>query len=310
MEVLQHKALNWETLITVAAEERAWSIFDEAEANGIASDPLLLHASFYAERLDLDSSALGDAYLAIRPFYEEMEEDVIILDHTSDYWPKSVGVIAYCPRFLFVKGNLDLLAVPMASVIGTRTPSSEGRDRAAKSVRSLARAGFVTLGGLSSGIEAAAHRAALGGGYPTVAVIATAHSSFYPLSHMDLQEEIARVGAVVSRFGPAAKSEKIHLLLRNRLMGRMAHVLVVIEDRDGGTAVRQATWAHQNGKPIIFYRQSLEDTTLKWPQRFAKNLRVGTIKREQDLGRVALSLAGLRTEKSKDESQRDQLDLF
>lgn len=310
MEALQHKALNWEALLTLAAEERAWTVFDEAEERGIASDPLLLHASFYAERLDLDSSALGDAYLASRPFYEEMDSEVVILDWASAHWPEGIGIGSYCPRFLFVKGNLALLGEPMASVLGTRTPSAEGRERAVKSVRSLARSGFVTLGGLSSGIEAAAHRAALNSGEPTVALIATPHNTFYPLSHMDLQLDIAKRGAVVSQFGPAAKNEKVHLLLRNRLMSAMARVLVIVEDRDGGTAVSQATWAHQSGKPIILYHQSSEDESLKWPQRFAKSERVRVVKRPQDLGRVALRLAGLQSKKPKDESPLSQLSLF
>lgn len=310
MDDLKHTALNWETLLTLVDEQRAWAIFDEAEAAGIARDPLLLHASFYAGRLALDSSSLGDAYLAIRPLYEEMDREIVILGHTSAHWPKGMEGGPYCPRFLFARGNLDLLSSPLASVIGTRTPSSEGRERTSKSVRSLARAGFVTLGGLGSGIEAAAHRAALDGGYPTVAVIATAHGSYYPPSNMDLQEEIAKAGAVVSRFGPAAKSEKIHLLLRNRLMGSMARVVVVIEDRDGGTAVRQATWAHQNGKPVILYHASAEDPQLRWPERFATSERARTIKREQDLGRVALRLSGLQANKPRDRSQLDQLDLF
>ncbi len=307
MDDVQHKALNWETLLAVAAEERAWPLFDEAEGAGIASDPLLLHATFYAERLALDSSTLGDAYLSLRPYYEDMDETIVILDRESEQWPRLIGEGSYRPRFLYAQGNTKLLAQPMALVIGTRTPTTEGRDRAAKSARALAKAGFVVLAGLSGGIEAAAHRSALGDGAPTIAVIATGHNAFYPLSHMELQQEIADRGLVVSRFSPASKNEKVHLLLRNRMMSAMSAVVVVVEDRDGGTAVRQASWAQQIGKPIILFRQSLEDPVLSWPGRFEK---VSAVKRPQDLGRVAKRLAGLKSEVKKDESTLAQLDLF
>ncbi len=307
MNDIQHKALNWETLLAVTDEERAWPLFDEAQALGLTSDPLLLHSAFYAERLGLDSSVLGDAYLALRPFYEGMDETIVTLDAESEHWPRLITTGSYRLRYLYAQGDTTLLSSPMASVIGTRTPTLEGRQCAAKSARSLIKAGFVVLGGLSGGIEAAAHRSALNEGAPTVAVIATTHNAFYPLSHMELQQEIAERGLVVSRFGPAAKNEKVHLLLRNRLMSAISSVVVVVEDRDGGTAVRQATWARKIGKPIILFRHSLEDPALNWPDQFETG---SVVKRAQDLGRVAKRLAGLRSEGKKDESTLAQLDLF
>ncbi len=307
MNDIRHKALNWETLLAVCDEERAWPLFDEADELGLTGDPLLLHSAFYAERLGLDSSTLGDAYLAIRPFYEEMDESIVILDEQSEHWPRLITGNSYRCRYLYAQGNTALLRAPMASVIGTRTPSAEGRECAARSARSLAKAGFVVLGGVSEGIEAAAHRSALHEGAPTIAVIATTHNAFYPLSHMELQQEIARRALVVSRFGPAAKNEKVHLLLRNRLMSAISSVVVVVEDRDGGTAVRQATWARKIGKPIILFRHSLDDPALRWPGEFGK---VSVVKRPQDLARVAKRLAGVKDEVRKDESTLAQLNLF
>lgn len=307
MNDIQHQALNWETLLAVADEDLAWPLFDEAHALGLTSDPLLLHSAFYAERLGLDSSLLGDAYLALRPFYEEMDENIVILDAESEHWPRLITTRSYRSRYLYAQGDTALLSSPMASLIGTRTPTVEGRACAAKSARSLIKAGFVVLGGLSGGIEAAAHRAALNEGAPTIAVIATTHNACYPLSHMELQQEIARRGLVVSRFGPAAKNEKVHLLLRNRLMSAISSVVVVVEDRDGGTAVRQATWAGEIGKPIILFRHSLDDPALSWPKQFEKGT---VVKRAQDLGRVARRLSGLKSEVKKDESRLAQLNLF
>ncbi len=307
MDEIRHRALNWETLLRVAQEAEAWEIFDAAEAAGIASDPLLLHSTFYAERLDIDSSELGDAYLAIRPFYEEMDERIVILDTESDHWPRSLSDGPSRLRFLYAQGTISMLSSAMAAVIGTRTPSSEGRDRATRSAASLGRSGFAIAAGLSSGVEAAAHRAALDSGYPTIAVIATTHNAFYPLSHMGLQQEIARQALVISRFGPATKNEKVHLLLRNRMMSAISSVVVVVEDRNGGTAVRQATWARGIGKPIILFRQCVDDPALSWPTRFHK---MSVIKRPQDVGRVARRLSGMKGEAKKDESTRAQLDLF
>ena len=82
---------------------------------------------------------------------------------------------------------------------------------------------------------------------------------------------------------------------------------MVVEDRDGGTAVRQATWAGEIGKPIILFRHSLDDPALSWPKQFEKGT---VVKRAQDLGRVARRLSGLKSEVKKGEGRLAQLDLF
>ncbi len=311
MDEARHAALNWETLLALGPDDRVWDLYDEAQRRGIDKDPLLLHASFYAERLGCDSSALGDAYLMLRPHYEQMDEQIQIIGQDSALWPERLLPGPYCPRFLYLEGNASLLDRPMALVIGTRTPTQEGRRQATKSVDSLARAGFAIAAGLNDGIEATALKHALENGLAPIAFIATAHTTYYPLSQLDLVRQMSASALVVSRHGPAAKSEKVNLLLRNRLMASAAHVLLIAEDRDGGTAVRQATWAVGQGKPLVIYSSSADDVRLSWPARFVSLPQTKVIKRPQDLGRVARRLAGLGTGKSRgDGSAQSQLDLF
>ena len=310
MDELLHRALNWETLLAVTKEEKADTVYEAACQEGIVDQPLLLHTAFYAEQLGLDTSVVGDAYLVARPFFEEMDESVCILDETSPQWPSTLNDNPYKPRFLYTKGNLQLLEEPLVSIVGTRSPSLAGRQLAHRSAKALGNAGFTVVGGLGLGIEAAAHQSALLSDRPTMAVLSTSLERAYPLQHADLQEEIGKRGLSVSRFGPASKTQKIHLFLRNRLMAALSSAMLVIEDRDGGTAVSQATDALERGKPVLLYQLSLDNSALLWPQRLVAHDLATVVKRTQDLGRITRRVTNTKPVKKVKKKPSGQLDLF
>ena len=84
------------------------------------------------------------------------------------------------PPALFVVGDPTLLWRPQVAVVGSRNPSPGGRDNAAAFARGLARDGWLVSSGLADGVDAAAHRAALDAGQPTLAVVGTGPDRVYP----------------------------------------------------------------------------------------------------------------------------------
>src|SRR5207244_2473898 len=73
------------------------------------------------------------------------------------------------PARLFVNGQLP--SEPMIAIVGSRHATPYGRRTAQRLARDLSDAGVVVVGGLARGIDAAAHRGALEGRSPTVAVM-------------------------------------------------------------------------------------------------------------------------------------------
>ncbi len=250
------------------------------------TEPLPLHIGEYASLLKTEDSKISEAYYYCRPFFEEMDDSVLVIDEHSPFWPSQVNNFAYPPRFLYVQGNVSLLKDPSVSVIGTRTPSLEGKKMALQTSHALAKAGYVVASGLALGIDGVAHKGALTSGAPTMAVIGTPLSQCYPKEHTDLQAEIAKRGVVVSRFAPSTVTQKWHFLLRNRLMSALSLASVVVEDRDGGGAVRQASFALEQKKYLFIYQSSVENRSILWPRKFANQSRVFVIRKSEDLPRI------------------------
>ena len=306
------KALHYETLVHASngSEEKALKAFETIEGQLDITDPLLLHIDRYAAVLGVESSRLSNAYYYCRSAFEQMDESQIVLEPESPHWPKQIDSFAYRPRFLYAQGNLGLLKEPSVSVIGTRSPSLEGKNLALSTAHALGKAGYTVASGLALGIDGVAHKAALASGHPTIAVIGTPLSAVYPAEHASLQKQIAQSGLVVSRFSPSTTTQKWHFLLRNRLMSALSLASVIIEDRDGGGAVRQATFALEQKKYIFIYQGSLDNHSILWPKQFANRSRVFVIKKSADLPRVLAQAMKRKDSVGKPKKSAVQLDLF
>ncbi|MGE4583490.1 MAG: DNA-processing protein DprA [Sphaerochaeta sp.] len=306
------KALHYETLVSAVkgSEATASQAFAAANAAFDVTEPLLLHINEYATFLGVDASLVSEAYYRCRPLFEEMDDSMVVLDPESPFWPKQIDNFAYVPQFLYAQGNVSLLKEPSVSVIGTRSPSLEGRQLAQRTSLELGQAGFAVASGLALGIDGVAHKAALGLGYPTIAVIGTPLGSYYPGEHEELQKQISRQGLVVSRFSPAAKTQKWHFLLRNRLMSALSLASVVVEDRDGGGAVRQASFALEQKRYLFIYQESVDNQSVLWPRQFAGKSRVFVIKKPQDLPRLLNQALKNKDGVGKPKQKAVQLDLF
>ena len=274
------------------------------------TEPLILHLSEYASLLSVDEASLSSAYYQCRSAFEVMDESVQILTWEDPFWPKQANGFAYCPRFLYVQGNASLLSMPSIAVIGTRNPSLEGKKEAALTAQAIGSKDYVITSGLALGIDGVAHKTALANGHPTLAVIGTPLSSCYPSEHADLQKEIAKRGVVVSRFAPSQTTQKWFFLLRNRLMSSLALASVVVEDRDGGGAVRQASFALEQKKYLFIYQNSVDNQSVFWPRQFNGKPRVFVVKKPQDIPRVLEKALKSKDTLGKTEKKSMQLDLF
>ncbi len=133
------------------------------------------------------------------------------------------------PPVLFLRGRLELLDAPALAVVGARRATGEGRRFARWLGEELAGAGVAVVSGLALGIDAAAHRGALGGAGSTVAVLASGLDEVHPASHRRLQERIGHEGLLVSEFFPGERVWPHHFPRRNRILAGLGRGLAVIE---------------------------------------------------------------------------------
>ena len=141
---------------------------------------------------------------------------------------------------------------PRAAIVGSRRPSPYGEAVAEQLAADLAAAGVVVVSGLALGIDAAAHRGALAGGGPTVAVMGTGVDIVYPAAHGALAEEIlVGGGALVSQFADGTVPRRHNFPARNLTMAALSDAVVVVEAAEGSGALITATAALELGKEVM-----------------------------------------------------------
>lgn len=168
-------------------------------------------------------------------------------------WPLQVDDLEHGPQLverggvpigLWVRGpiRLDTLAESVA-VVGARTATTYGIEVARELAADVARGDWAVVSGAAFGIDQAAHRGALAGGGPTVAVLACGADRIYPAAHEPLLEHLARHGAVVSEAPPGAAPMRVRFLARNRLIAALTRGTVVVEAAPRSGALNTASWA-------------------------------------------------------------------
>jgi len=137
------------------------------------------------------------------------------------------------------------------AIVGSRAASPYGESLAHRLSADLAALGLAVVSGLARGIDAAAHRGALAGGGPTVAVVPSGLDRVTPAHHAALAEGIAERGTLLSEietgspFGPGA------FVKRNRLIAALSAVTVVVEAAERSGALTTASWAQALGRPVL-----------------------------------------------------------
>lgn len=157
------------------------------------------------------------------------------------------------PFALWVLGHkpVDELCERAVAVVGTRAATAYGEHVTAEISGDLAVDGWTIVSGAAFGIDAAAHRAALGVGGTTVAVLACGIDRAYPSGHARLLGRIKDSGAVISEYAPGTTPAKHRFLSRNRLVASLGSAVLVVEAGWRSGARNTAAWAHKLGRPVL-----------------------------------------------------------
>jgi DNA processing protein len=182
-------------------------------------------------------------------------------------YPENLRGVHNRPPLVFIRGALLPHDTDSVAVVGTRQATERGLEQARAVAVALTDAGFTVVSGMATGIDAAAHTAALDRGSRTIAVVGTGLRLCYPAAHRSLQERIVRAGAVVSQFWPDQPPTRKTFPLRNATMSGLALATVVIEASQTSGARMQARLALEHGRPVFLQSSLLEH---EWARGYAE----------------------------------------
>lgn len=190
--------------------------------------------------------------------------------HDPDY-PALLRRVGNPPLALFVEGDPLLLWRPGIAVVGSRAPTAGGRDNAALFARHFVAAGLTVTSGLASGIDAAAHVAAMEAGGDTIAVLGSGIDTPYPRSNTGLHARIAAEGAVVSEYAPGTPARREQFPSRNRIVAGLALGTLVVEAAYRSGALITARLAGDAGREVFAIPGSIHNPMARGCHRLLRD---------------------------------------
>lgn len=156
-------------------------------------------------------------------------------------------------------GTFDVIGDPRlldpdrrrVAFVGSRASTPYGESVTASLVGALPES-YVVVSGGAYGIDAAAHRAALATGHPTVVVLPCGIDQTYPRVHADLfRRVVTNGGAVVSRFDRSEPASRTRFLDRNRTIACLSEGMVVVEASLRSGSLQAARQALDLGRHVM-----------------------------------------------------------
>jgi DNA processing protein len=178
---------------------------------------------------------------------------------TNAAYPQRLAIFDHAPSLLFYKGNADLNATRIISVVGTRTPTDYGKQAIADLVSQLALPDLLVVSGLAYGIDAVSHKAALRHHLSTVGVLGHGLDRIYPQEHVRLAREMAKQGGLLTEFCSGTQPDEHNFPIRNRIIAGMSDALLVVETGCRGGSMLTVENALGYGKKIFAFPGRIND---------------------------------------------------
>ena len=188
----------------------------------------------------------------------------------DDAYPALLRRINGPPAALFIDGDPGCLWQPQIAVIGSRNPTAGGLDHARDFATTLARQGMTITSGLASGIDSAAHLAALDAGALTIAVNGTGLDQVYPSSSRAVAERIRLQGAMISELPLGSPPRRKHFPSRNRIISGLSLAVLVIEAGLNSGTLITARKAAEQGREVFALPGSLHNPMAKGCHRLIR----------------------------------------
>ncbi len=211
----------------------------------------------------------------------------------DDAYPVLLRRINGPPAALFIDGDPGCLWQPQIAIIGSRNPTAGGLDHARDFATTLARQGMTITSGLASGIDSAAHTAALDAGSFTIAVNGTGLDKVYPASSRAVARRIRSQGAMISELPLGSPPRRQHFPSRNRIISGLSLAVLVIEAGLNSGTLITARKAAEQGRDVFALPGSLHNPMAKGCHRLIRDgarLVETTADIMQELGPVAAEL--------------------
>ena len=168
-------------------------------------------------------------------------------------YPRRLKQAEDAPVIMFVSGRADLDAEHMVSIVGTRTPTEQGKRLCVELVEGLKECKATIVSGLAYGIDIVAHRTALKNDMPTIGCVAHGLDKLYPAEHAAIAKEMVKQGALVSELPSGSPFAPGNFPARNRVIAGLSDCTIVVESGPKGGSLITTDIASSYDREVFAY---------------------------------------------------------
>jgi len=190
-------------------------------------------------------------------FVEKNGIDVIFF--TDSRYPKRLKSCIDAPILLYSKGNANLNARRIVSIVGTRNATDYGRQLCAQLIEELQPYGVLVISGLALGIDVAAHRECLKNKVATVGILGHGLDRIYPSQNRVTADKMLENGGLLTEYPSDTKPDRENFPQRNRIVAGMADAVIVIEASIKGGALITAEIANSYNRDVFAFPGRVDD---------------------------------------------------
>jgi len=202
---------------------------------------------------------------------------------TDDEYPKRLRNCADAPIIVYFKGNANLNAGKVISIVGTRNATEYGKEICKSLIEDLKVHEPLIISGLAYGIDGAAHKEALKNAVPNVAVLAHGLDRIYPAQHRAMAEKMLDCGGLITEFMSGTIPDRENFPKRNRIIAGLADLTIVVEANIKGGALITAELANSYNRDVFAYPGRVYDEFSQGCNFLIKTNRANLMTRVADL---------------------------
>lgn len=188
-----------------------------------------------------------------KAYQEVLSRGIKFLTFEDEKYPKMLREIADPPMMLYYKGDLAACNLNRTvAFVGSRHCSLNGKIAVKQIMKGFSGTDVCVVSGLATGIDTAAHVAAIENGVKTIGVIASGFDFVYPTGNKKLYQQIEEgCGAIVTEYYPTFEPIKFRFPQRNRIVSGLSHGTVVVEAAIKSGALITANLTLEQGRELM-----------------------------------------------------------
>ena len=190
------------------------------------------------------------------------------------------------PVIFFLKGTCDLNSSKILSIVGTRNPTTHGREICERIIGGLASGhpDIIIVSGLAYGIDIHSHKAALSNNLPTIGVLGHGLKTIYPSVHKSTaMAMINKGGGLITDFISRVLPERNNFIKRNRIIAGLSDATLVIQSGKKGGALITADIANSYNRDVFAVPGRTDDEKYSGCNSLIKSNKAALIESSDDI---------------------------